>query len=92
MNSCHDPEEYLRRHHVEAPSAVGSSELLERVMTELMARRGACERKALECRCDQRDSDAREWMCRAGGIAEAIQVVQLFSDVARSNNDYANSR
>ena len=28
MNKCHDPEEYLRRHHVDAQSAVGSGEIV----------------------------------------------------------------
>lgn len=70
----------------EAMPALGAVSLLERAIVELIARRGSAEIEARNCRLDERESDAREWMCRAAGLAEAIAVLQLFSDAARSNS------
>lgn len=77
--------EELKRMMGQARSSFAAPTLLERVMAELMARRGSADMTAAEKKRDGKQVEAVGWECRAAGLAEAIAVCQLFNDAARSN-------
>ena len=64
---------------------IGSKDLLDCALVELIARRGAAEMEGVRARRSLDAENERGWQCRAAGLAEAIAVCQMFKNAAQSN-------
>ena len=69
----------------DAQPAFGADGLLGRVVNELVARRWSAESAAHKnLQVGDRDTQ-RMWLARAVGLAEAVDVVQMFNEATQSN-------